>query len=222
MHFIIHLPTIVRKNGHMRSFWTMNYERLNGKIKASSHIINNFRNPQLTLAFRRLCDILSKKFDSNYCKDYVNIQSPWEMFAADFLTVDIASHFNLLDDHLINVSDCVNVNGALFKIKSLVIVDNKANYDYTFRKIISIVFIDENIPILVAKDYVTEFFDNHAYVHEIKHCVPSSSRLLKIEDLLDYRPLESLEKGRRETIRLKYGVLKNVSFFWHFFVCPML
>ena len=98
------------------------------------------------------------------------------------------------------------MNGALFKIKSFVIIDNKANYGYTFGKIISIVFIHQNNPILVVKDYVTEFFYNHAYVHAIKPCVPSSSRLLKIDDLLDYHLLESLEKGGRETIRLKYGV----------------
>ena len=36
----------------------MNYERLNGNIKAPSHIINNFRNPQLTLAFRRQSNTL--------------------------------------------------------------------------------------------------------------------------------------------------------------------
>jgi hypothetical protein len=80
----------------MRCFWTMNYERLNGKIKAPSLIINNFRNPQLTLAFRRQCEILSKQFDSNYCKDYVNIQSSWEIFVVGFFYVKIASHFNLL------------------------------------------------------------------------------------------------------------------------------
>jgi hypothetical protein len=83
----------------------MNYERLNGKMKVPSHVINNFRNPQLTLAFRRQCDVLSKKFDENFCKDYVIIQSFWEMSAADFLNVDIASHFNLLDGHQINVTN---------------------------------------------------------------------------------------------------------------------
>jgi hypothetical protein len=173
----------------MRTFWTMNYEKLNGKIKApSQHVINNFRNPQLTLAFRRQCDVLSKQFDGNCCKDYVIIQSSWEMSAVDFLNVDIDSHFNPLDGHQINVTDCVNVNGALLKVKSFVIVNknDKTNYGYTFGKIIPIVFVDQNNPILVAKDCVTDFFDNHAYVHVIKPCVPSSRHLLKVDDLLDY------------------------------------
>lgn len=37
MHFLVHHGTIVRKNGPMRTFWAMNYERLNGKIKAPCH-----------------------------------------------------------------------------------------------------------------------------------------------------------------------------------------
>jgi hypothetical protein len=132
------------------------------------------------------------------------------MSAVDFLNVHIASHFKLLDGHKINVTYCVNVNGALFKVKSFFIVNNKANYGYTFGKIISIVFVDQNNPILVVKYCVTDLLDNHAYVHVIKPCVPSSSHLLKVDDLLDYYPLESLEKGGRATIRLKYGV---------FFIC---
>jgi hypothetical protein len=31
----------------MKYFWTMGFERLNGIIKRPSHIMNNFRNPQV-------------------------------------------------------------------------------------------------------------------------------------------------------------------------------
>jgi len=49
MHFLIHAGRIIRKNGPLRNFWTMGFERLNGVIKKPSHIMNNFRNPQVYL-----------------------------------------------------------------------------------------------------------------------------------------------------------------------------
>jgi hypothetical protein len=94
------------------------------------------------------------------------------MSAADFLNVDIASHFNLLDGHQINVTNQRNqrnqiypfkVNGALFKVKSFFIVNNKANYGYTFGKIIFIVFVDQNNPIFAVKYDITDFFVNHSF-----------------------------------------------------------
>lgn len=38
-----------------RTFWAMNFERLNGSFKRPTHIMNNFRNPLLTLAYKHQC-----------------------------------------------------------------------------------------------------------------------------------------------------------------------
>ncbi len=37
MHFLVRFPTIVRKNGPMRNYWTMHYESLNDAIKKPAH-----------------------------------------------------------------------------------------------------------------------------------------------------------------------------------------
>jgi hypothetical protein len=58
MHFLVHFPTVVRKNGPLKNLWVMNYERMNGSIKIPTHTINNFRNPKKTLAFKRQCAAL--------------------------------------------------------------------------------------------------------------------------------------------------------------------
>lgn len=105
---------------------------------------------------------MSKQFDTNYCKDYVETKSSWEMSSADFLNVDLAAHFKLIDCDLINSADCVNVNGAIYKIKSFFIVGNFYfifiyPLGYTFGEIMSAVFIHHNNLIFVVKDYVTEF-----------------------------------------------------------------
>lgn len=52
MHFAIHFPTAVRHNGPMKICWAMGFERQNGVMKRPSHVMNNFRNPQKTSAYR--------------------------------------------------------------------------------------------------------------------------------------------------------------------------
>jgi hypothetical protein len=33
MHFLVHYASIVKKNGTMKNYWCMNYERMNGALK---------------------------------------------------------------------------------------------------------------------------------------------------------------------------------------------
>ena len=45
MHFLLHFPKIVQKNGPMPTMWAMNYERLNRTIKAPAKIITQLQEP---------------------------------------------------------------------------------------------------------------------------------------------------------------------------------
>jgi hypothetical protein len=132
MHFLVHLPTIVRKNGPMRTFWTMNFERLNGKIKAPSHIINSFRNPQLTLVFRRQC----ATFNKTLClKDSVCVNSTIESYISDFLNVDmISSFFDSSAEEIVSLTDSIKINGVNYIVGLFVIVE-KSDQGFNFGKI---------------------------------------------------------------------------------------
>ena len=55
MHFLVHYPTIIRKNGAPKNFSVLNYERMNGAVKKPAHTMNNFRNPPKTLAYKSQC-----------------------------------------------------------------------------------------------------------------------------------------------------------------------
>lgn len=114
MHFLIHLPRIIRKIGPPRHYWTMGYERLNGVIKKPSHIMNNFVNPPKTLAYRQQCasldNLLKKKLTSSsvfvtksnfvYMKDF--IVSQWYDIVRPFLSPTSTG---------IEISDKISVNG---------------------------------------------------------------------------------------------------------------
>ena len=52
-HFLIHFRSMVRKNGPPKTYRVFNYERMNGAIKIPSRVMNNFKNPAKTLAYRR-------------------------------------------------------------------------------------------------------------------------------------------------------------------------
>ena len=43
MHFLLHFPSIVRKNGPCQQFWAMGYERMNGVMKLPAQTMKNFR-----------------------------------------------------------------------------------------------------------------------------------------------------------------------------------
>ena len=65
-HFLVHFRTMVRNNGPPKTYWVFNYERMNGAIKIPSRVMNNFKNPAKTLAYRRqstaLHHLLENKF----------------------------------------------------------------------------------------------------------------------------------------------------------------
>lgn len=58
MHLIVHYPSIIRKNGALKNYSVLSYERMNGIVKKPSHTMNNYRNTSKTLAFKRQCGAL--------------------------------------------------------------------------------------------------------------------------------------------------------------------
>ncbi len=214
-HFLVHFSSIVRKNGPMRLYWAMNYERLNGSIKIPSRVMNNFKNPALTLARRR---------------QYVSLQSLMGGFVSESLdygrsslvSVNLSSYD--YDDPLnelftecsteetpnfkqILVTDAVVVNGTEYKNGAFVIVDKDDN-DLVFGKIDFIVSQNPNESMLSVILYETLYFDSHCFSYCVKKCDPPHIKLVKIKDLIDFHPLDGIKKEGNTFIRLKYFVRK--------------
>lgn len=73
MHFLVHYPSIIKKNGPTKNYWCMNYERMNGAVKVPSHVMKNFRDPQKTLAYRRQCATLNALLEKRNNRDFILI-----------------------------------------------------------------------------------------------------------------------------------------------------
>ena len=74
-HFPVHFSSIVRKNGAMKNFWVINFERLNGAMKVPTRIMNCFKNPSYTMENRRQCSVLHLSATTNF-QSYLIEYSP--------------------------------------------------------------------------------------------------------------------------------------------------
>nr|XP_012220641.1 PREDICTED: uncharacterized protein LOC105671240 [Linepithema humile] len=59
-HMITHLPTVIKRMGPPRHFWTMRFESKHNYLKDLSNKLKNFKNVCKTLAFRHQQDMLFK------------------------------------------------------------------------------------------------------------------------------------------------------------------
>ena len=73
----------------MRTFWAMNYERLNANFKQPTHVMNNYRNVPLTLAKKHQCSVLEAQLSKDYLSDAIDISSIVEANISDFPTTDL-------------------------------------------------------------------------------------------------------------------------------------
>lgn len=204
---MVHADSIWRKNGPMKTFWTMGFERLNGVIKRPSHIMNNFRNPQKTLAYRYQCHSLSEILEEESQPLFSNT----ECFNFDELDDDLASIIRPKISSLssvIEVGEKFKMNSIEYRCGSFVVLDF-SDQGYLFGKISCVVFENSEIPLLIVACYKTDVFDYHSFCHRIVEIIPSEKRVYEVSELLDYHPLDGLFIHGHTYIRMKYLVIKN-------------
>lgn len=198
-HFLLHFPSIIKKNGPPRIYMTMNYERLNGAIKKPSHVMNNFRNPQYTLAYRRQCVALNNCLEGRNNREYV--------FWPNKMRIIHPSQLNLSDgcdvvlDEYLQVCYEVHVNGTDYRKGNFVRLPSD-NADVLFGQIQCIICADEE-PLLSLGIFVSKEFNTHYFAHIIQPKIPSETKVYLIKNLKDFHPLDAVEKNGKKYIRLK-------------------
>ena len=205
MHFGVHFSTIVRKNGPMRTFWAMNYERLNGNFKQPTHVMNNYRNVPLTLAKKHQCSVLEAQLSKDYLSEAIEISSIVEANISDFPTTDFGPYLTTPEQSTVQITDKIVIHGTAFKKGYFVLVETHER-GYVFGKIDSIVCINPQEPLFLLNLFNTNHFDNKSFCYCIERRIPSENKLYTIDKLLDFHPLDCFEKNNALHIRLKYIV----------------
>lgn len=148
---------------------------------------------------------MADQLGQNYWKDSIEVNSVEDKSISEFKhPVDIAKYFDTSELDLISVTDEIVVTGTKYKTGYFVLIE-KQDRGYIFGKIEAII-CENNNPVLLLNEYVTQQFDNHSYSYLISLNSPLSSRLCVVDDLLDFHPLDSLEKNGSLFVRLKYYV----------------
>jgi hypothetical protein len=84
-HHLVHLPTIVLKNGPLIGMCCLKYELKNSFFKRSSHIVCNFINICKTLAYRHQHFALYSLLSNSYNRDFVVVGQSSSTAAANVL-----------------------------------------------------------------------------------------------------------------------------------------
>ena len=209
LHFFVHFETIWRKNGALRNFWCMNFERCNGAIKLPSHIINNFRDPQYTLAYRHQCVALNNLLQNAYNRNFVSVSKITQISLEDISQAQHFSlHFEFTDDepNVIDVCNKITYNGAEYRSGTFVIVGYEGQ-GYSFGKINLVICDDLENPLLLVSLFKSVEFDDFSFCYSVQEIIPSELRLCKFTDLLDPIPLDRVKRGGKNLIRLKHHVI---------------
>ena len=205
LHFGLHFPSIVRKNGPPKHFWAMAFERKNGQIKRPSHCMNNFQNPLLTLCNRIQGHALYSQLYSGLLYDRVSIYSSHEILLEDYPHLDLEPYLLHHDQLTIDVTDYVIVKGTEYRKGYFVIIE-MAERGYLFGKIVTIICDNPNVPILMLNVFITCDFDYHSFSYRVSQKSPSETKFCRIEELIDFHPLDSVRNSTGTFIRLKYKV----------------
>lgn len=212
LHYLIHYPSIIKKNGPMRNYWCMTFERANGCIKLPSHIMNCFVNPQKTLAYRRQCAALQTMIDKKGNRNIVSVKNMSDVSVCDLERLDDFETLMLnVETDTIAVADRITYNSIDYRENSFVVIGVNNQGGYLFGRIEYVVCEDLQNPLLVTAVFNTVDFDQHCYCHVVEPAVPPRQQLCRIDKLLDPMPLDRVLKKGRQLIRLKHYVLTTSS-----------
>jgi hypothetical protein len=210
MHFLVHLPTTVRQNGPQKVYWTMGFERLNGAIKRPSHIMNNFKNSQKTLAYRQQCAALSQLVRRKQVTNSILVTRSFFVNMEEFETYRYYNEvFPLLskDSEGVEISEKLSYNSTDYKKGSFVILRLDENGTFEFGEIHCIVRERPEQPLLVTKVFKTRHFDQHSFSYCVEKAEPTAIYVSSLQNFVDYHPLDGIRQNEKTHIRLKYSVL---------------
>jgi hypothetical protein len=174
----------------------MNFERMNGAVKLPAHIIQNFRDPQQTLAYRSQCAALHNFIEGKHNRNFVYVKRISEIPVNSFELADNFDNFrDLFVNDSVSIASKIIVNAVEYRDGIFVIL-GPSDYGYLFGKIQFIICNDLNSLLLFCSVYTTNHFDvrHNSFLKEKVY--PQITRMVRVSDLLDSLPLDSIKKRR--------------------------
>ncbi len=109
--------------------------------KITAHIIQNFRDPQQTLAYRRQCGALNNFLDGKHNRDFVIVTRTSESTVSDINSADNFSDFQSYfeTDHFV-VANKITINAIEYRNGTFAMLSSCDDLNsYTFAKIVFVI-----------------------------------------------------------------------------------
>ena len=207
LHFLIHFARQIVKFGPLVHTWTMRYEAKLRIMKRAARV-SNFKNVCQTVTKRHqhlLCYYIhSKKLLEEPVKTGPCTQHSIS-FHPESVQLRLTNQYQLTEESVLFSSSYVTYHGITYKPNALILL----SYDHLepkFGKIITVIKTDSGDIILVLKEFLTLYYDNHyrAFCISEHHDVYCLCSIINLSFYNVYHLRRTFAKDGRLYINLKH------------------
>ena len=206
-HFMSHFRSMVQANGPLALTSCLKFELRNHFSKRLSHVVCNFKNIAQTLTSRNQYNCLANQVRGDLMRDRyaASLRSIYSSLHLLPCSQKIATLFNIPEDAEIKTSPAVTYFGRKYSIGNVVVL-GKESSDLKFGVIEHILWHKNEAYVLAKELHLFGFYSHyHSYHLNIQR---DSYAILKIEDLLDFHPLDYIYKteSNEHFVRLRHHI----------------
>jgi len=214
-HLLVHLPSVILKNGPLVGMSCMKYELKNSFFKRCAHIVCNFTNICKTLAHRHQQQSLYIQLSNGHIRDTVTVgKTRFDFVGALPYSVTINNKLGLCDSAEVAVCTKLCVGTVEYKVGHYVVLqfDHEAGLPI-FAKIVSFVSaIDSDLWYIVVEVVKTVLFVSHFHAYKVLGNKSPCFDCVQYSQLLDHQPLYChslwVYESKLHFLRLPYHILK--------------
>lgn len=212
-HFMVHFPTIVRRNGPPTFNSCMKYELRNSFFKRTSHIICNFKNIVMSLATRNQITSLSHTLRKTRMRDNCVKTHKCKTIPLQHLNgwQIILERLHLDLDSTVTISVKAKIWGRRYSKGNIVVLGKRCgDRILEFGLVETIIWSPINeLAYLFVKKMETLGLDQSINAYNVKQQTGDTFLILSINELYDYHPLDVYTPydDREMYVRLKYSII---------------
>ena len=191
-HLLVHLPSIILKNGPLIGMSCMKYELKNSFFKRCAHVVCNFTNICKTLAYRHQQQSLYTQLSNGHIRGNVRVGKVQFKFVGDLLYKGVINtKLGLVDSAEVAVSTQLCIGTVAYKSGHYVVTEFDGDVGLpVFAKIVCFVSaVDSDLWYIIVEVVKTELFVSHFHAYKVIGSeIPSFDCLLHSQ-LLEHQPL---------------------------------
>lgn len=216
-HFLVHFPTIIRKNGPLTGMSCLRYEMKNSFFKRSAGVMCNFTNVCKTLAYRHQCNAFYLRSSKQYLRTNVLVgckQSEFRTPKEVAFCACLCESLGVDKEQNVCLSSRLVVASESYRKGQFFVVGRGENGDPLFGEVQSFSSLPYSAAwFVIVLIYTTVRFQCHVHAYEVKRSSISEYRCIALANLIDHTPLFAYNlssptaRESRSLIRLPYHII---------------